>query len=394
MRYTRYHNLLLILTFCLVQSGSQAQQERVYSLKWTTIGDSSLPLVQAILGDGKPRLFLVDTGTSACLIDRAVARELKLKPATATDSGVTFDYVITPFNLGPDVLSTPTAPFDLSDLSIFQQFCPGVVGILGTSFLSNFTVRLDYPAHRMDLLLGSAAGTSFEPRDATRLPLKVLERHYCVEADLDGHVVPFIIDTGADRIFSRSPDLVKSLKPRAVLSGTHTLVATDSGLETKVVDSRLMRLHRFRLGAMTWDNPVVEQTLVDTQYPSNGLGDDFLKRFHVLIDFPASMLYLTPDPAYKEDTQEWVGTGIVWATYNGKVIVDQVYSPSPAALAGLAVGDEIVSYMGQPLMGMSQADIGALFQSKKKTGDTVTLEIKPLSHLPTRSVKLRIKSLL
>ena len=394
MRCTLYGRLLLILILCLVQNRSQAQQESVYSLKWITNRGSTLPLVQATLGDGKPRLFLVDTGTPANLIDRAVARELKLTPTTATNEGVTFDYVTPPFNLGPDVLPLSILPFDLSDLSFARQSIPELAGILGLNFLFNFTVRLDYPNQRMDLLLGSAAGTSFEPKDSVRLPLKILDRKYCVEADLDGHTAPFILDTGAENLFSRSPDLVKSLKPRAVLSGAHTIVATDSGLETKAADNRMLRLHRFRLGEITLDKPVIEQTLVDTRHPCNGLGNHFLERFHVVIDFPAHLLYLTPDPAYKEDTQAWIGTGLVWGIYDGRVIVDTVYSPSPASAAGLAEGDEITGCDGKSLAGMSPTEIADLLKAKNKLGETVHLEIKPISHLPTRSVKLRVKSLL
>ena len=392
MHITLNGRLLLVLMFCLVQQVTWAQRNSVNSLTWITINGNSVPLLRATLSDGKPRLFIVNTSATLTLIDRDVAKEAGLT-ASITDGKPT-KFVSSPLNLGPGVFTLDGVPFGLTDLTVLRQDDPNIAGMLGMNVLSHFMLRMDYAKQQMDVTIDSVAALPALPKDVMRIPLIKSGDLYSVEANVDGHNAQLVINTGTDRAYLHSPDLLKSLKPKAMLEGFHTTAASGSGDGFTSADIRLLRLHSLRLAGKTWDNPIFEQEVGPSKDPSNALGNDFLKRFHVVLDFPGSILYLTIDPSFKEDKDELVGTGMTLALHDGRIIITGVFSPSSAKTAGLGEGDEIVSFEGHPLKGLTPEEVGSLFHSKKKLGETITLEVIHPNRSTTQSVKLQVKSLL
>jgi hypothetical protein len=394
MRVTLLNKILLVLTLCLVPNTSQAQQQTWYTVKWSANAGTNIPLVRATLSDGKPWLFVVDTAMPNTLLDKTLVKELGLTVTTSKDPKDPFEYVMLPFHLGPDTLTVPEVPFVLANLSALRRVNPNVAGVLGTNFFFNYTVRLDYAKQQMDLAVGSVMGTPAADKDAIKLPLTQEDGLYNVEATLDGKTCRFVISTVADRSYVNSPVLLKSLKPRAVLEVFQRAMPPGAGSGAQAADTRLLRLRNLRLSTLTWDDPVFEQTVAVGRETSNGLGNDFLKRFNVVLDFPGSALYLTPKPSIKEDRKGWVGIGIIVAFEKGRVLVSGVYSPSPARAAGLLVGDAIVSVDGRVLKGMSPEEINGLFQSKTKLGATVTVQVVHAQASSAKTVKLQFKTLL
>jgi hypothetical protein len=390
MRATIYGRLLLVLILCLVQSAIEAQQAPLYTLKWTTLPQTGLLMVRATLGDGKSRLFGVTPAQDDTALDRSLVKDLHLTVSTSKHGKETTEYVTSPLDLGPDGLYLPKVPFILADLTALRKLNPDIAGVIGINLLRNFTVRLDYSKQQMDLLPGSVAGTPYQPKDATRLTLTKADDQYYLKAAVDGKMVRFLIDTTGYPAYLCAVDL-KSLKPKAVLKGVQASVPTEAGVKT--VYNRLLRLNSLRLGGMTLDNPIFVQTERASDDLTSALRNDFFKRFYVVFDFPASTLYLTPDPSFREDMQLWVGIGLYMDQMKSN-IVSVVYFPSPAEEAGLAQGDEIVSFEGHPLKGLSSAEVDTLMDTKKPIGTTITLEVRPANQSAVRTVKLQVRSLL
>ena len=355
MHFIFNRRFMPILMLCLLQQATWAQQNGVNTLTWTTRKGSSIPLLRATLSDGKPRLFIVNTSASLTSIDQNVAKEAGLTESVV--DGKPTNFVKSPLHLGPGTFTLTDVPFALTDLTALRQDDPNIAGMLGMNVLSHFTLRMDYAKQQIDVIVDNATIPPNLPKDVTRIPLKKSSETYYVEGNVDGHIAHFVINTAVDRAYLGSPDLLKSLKPKATLEGFHTDVATASGDGFTSADTRLLRLQSLRLAGQTWDNPIFEQEIIPGKDTSNALGNDFLKRFHVVLDFPASMLYLTPDPAFQEDKDKLVGTGMTLAMNDGKIIILHIYSPSPAKAAGLMEGDEIVSFEGHPLKGMAPAEM-------------------------------------
>lgn len=138
----------------------------------------------------------------------------------------------------------------------------------------------------------------------------------------------------------------------------------------------------------------MEQQIGEPSYPTNGLGDDFLRRYQVVIEFSSSSLYLTPDPLYKEDKEEWISTGMELTFSNGSAFIAHVYSPSSASSAGLEAGDEVIEIEGHRVAEMSQIDLLSLLHAKKKLGETVQLTVVHEKGARPRKVTLQVKSIL
>jgi hypothetical protein len=312
MHFIFNRRFMPILILCLIQQASWAQLKSVNTLTWTSTNGNSVPMLRVTLTDGKPRLFIVDTSLPLSVIDQDVAKEAGLVSSIANPSipGQTIGYVKSPVHFGPDIFSLEGVPFRLADLMLLRQDDPNIAGIIGINVLSHFTLRMDYTKQQMDVIVDSVTATPNLPKDVTRIPLTKSGEIYSIEANIDGHTARFVINTATDRAYLRSPGLLKSLKPKATLDGFQSVAGTSTGQGLSVVETVLIRLHSLRFSGIRWDNPIFEQQTVPSKDTSNALGNDFLKRFRVVIDFPASTLYLTPDPAYKEDPEEWIGTGM------------------------------------------------------------------------------------
>jgi hypothetical protein len=392
---------LLLLVVVPMRSVAQAHKVDVFTMTWSTQGDTSIPMLSVTLKDDQEYLFVFDTGMQTTLMDRSFAKSLKLpiKTYTVENSKETYDVVFCPANLGPGILPLKDAPFTLTDLTTIRQFYPKIVGVLGMNFLPNFAFRMDYSKKQLDLLLlDKVAGTEYEPKGAFRIPLiKTEDESYNVEATLDGKPLQMNLDTGAENSFLGISEII-AFKPIATLDGFQDAMMTESGARIKAVPTRFARFRSLTVSNAKWDNPVLTQMVhADKIYGAgiNRLGNDFLKRFRVLIDFHGGMLYLTPDPSFHEKENEWIGIGTELGLGNNhRVYITQVMIPSPANSAGLMEGDEVLTIAGKSLKELTPEAVIALIQTRKRVGEEVSLEVRHPGQKKSRGVKLQVKKLL
>ena len=77
------------------------------------------------------------------------------------------------------------------------------------------------------------------------------------------------------------------------------------------------------------------------------IGYSFLKRFRVAVDYPNRVLWLDPIPNYRDDRPlEYCHVGLQLERQRGAVVVMGVVEGSPAARAGITLGDEVVALDG------------------------------------------------
>lgn len=77
------------------------------------------------------------------------------------------------------------------------------------------------------------------------------------------------------------------------------------------------------------------------------IGYSFLRRFRVAVDYPNQVLWLDPIPGWRDDRPlEYCHVGLQVERRAGEVVVTGVVEDSPAARAGVAPGDRVVSLDG------------------------------------------------
>jgi predicted aspartyl protease len=141
-----------------------------------------LMVVSVSINDRGPFDFLIDTGTNTTLIDPELAAELKLQSrdtlklaslASATDVP---RYYFQTFRVGPASVSNQEAlAIALPQLSALDH---RIRGVLGMNFLLQFSFRLDYDHHSLDLYpLPEAA----QVPNGLRIPVEINESRLLIK---------------------------------------------------------------------------------------------------------------------------------------------------------------------------------------------------------------------
>ena len=126
------------------------------------LGDGYLIIVQAMLNDAGPFNFLLDTGATHTVIDPSLARQLQLpvigKASLTTVSDVREDQLarLKAVRVGRSEISELGAVIDRLDQVKLKA--PGIRGVLGEDFLSNFDFLIDFKERTLRLGGDAPAG--------------------------------------------------------------------------------------------------------------------------------------------------------------------------------------------------------------------------------------------
>lgn len=259
-----------------------------------------------------------------------------------------------------------------------------VAGIVGAEFLQNFRVTIDYAAHRMSLSPFNAP-----ERAAGRVvPFLSDGAHAYVWASIDGFRGLFSLDTGDSSgvtifgPFARRHHLYESGGVRYIGLGIGGGDAEDEYRGT-----------RFSIAGVTLSRPVVRVARTSSgdfasRSVAGNVGADVLSRFTLTFDYHARTVTFEPNATvyrrFREDMTGLTVVQVVPASFH----VISVATRSPAAVAGIRVGDDIVAVDGVPVRGMGVKD----FDGYRFGGKAFSLELRSAG--VTRRAKIEPRLLL
>jgi hypothetical protein len=244
--------------------------------------------------------FLLDSGAGGMVIDTNVAKELGAEKfgelnvggvGGVTESGY---YNIKDFSLGPATVSElHFIDLDLGQLtSIFRE---KIAGIVGFDFFRRATVEVDVEDGRVAVYSPHQYGNSRAAWERLLLD----GRHPTVSAEFEGHKGQFRLDTGANGTVTFNAPTVarhKLLEQRAVqdtgLAGVGGLLWVKVGV-----------LKSFKLGTKVFEDiettfATSSQGIFGQDFLAGNIGQDLLKPFRVVLDYPNERLALVArDPA-------------------------------------------------------------------------------------------------
>ena len=249
------------------------------------------------INGSKPLSFVLDTGSSRILIDRALAGDLGLKAnGSGSLQGAGSGRIPIEFIHGVRLAfpGVESGGYDLSttDLKPLEQSLGVKVdGILGYEVLSRFVVTVNYEGKNLTFTLPQA----FHPDNkAQQLPIEIRDKWPFVKAEL---VLPgpvtvqdsFMIDSG-------SSDAVD----HPVVMKLQSRVASESGIGFgKPIRGGTARADSFRIGRYTLDGPIVS-CCGATDATSKLIGSEVLRRFNVTFDYPSSRIFISPNSSFGE----------------------------------------------------------------------------------------------
>lgn len=339
------------LLFILFSITTLFASERVfYEERFNTDASAIFLPVQI---DNKECMFLFDTGASFVVLDKRhrhlLAEPMSLAEAEAyvgvelSDRGVVTPngeialqlYKSVPLKLGRLQVAN-RFPYILADLQPLWkisgvEFC----GVLGSSFLHQFRWEIDFKRGKIRAYIGA---TPYEGKKDYFASIS-WNRGYIpqLKLQLEGKEISFDIDTGDTGSGRLVQENIDFLKHKGLIVGTHKReVFTVSGSS----EHEEVRLDNLRLRGRDYPDVILQESL------QNALGLGFLKRHHVILDFPFNRLYLQPHKnyTYKEEVDK---SGIRLVSQNKKVIVFSIKPIRGANIKDLKKGDEIISVNGR-----------------------------------------------
>jgi len=390
--------LLLLLGLLLLGGVGQAQPKpAAFSISRAGRHTAKLPfttqrnliIVAAHLNGRGPYNFLLDTGVGTSLLtDPALAdslhlthgSEFKLMGVGGTDSGLrayeaTNVCVSLPGAEAPG-LSWLVLSSDVLDLSAYVGM--PIHGIIGADLFYSFVVTIR-PERRQLVLTDPAAYRAPTGRRWASLPLLVQrDKAYLTVAVQQQPAVAgvaplplrLLLDTGAGHALSI--ETTSDLRLRLPATRLRTdlgrgLSGLISGSLGRVAAMQLGRYHLPQVLTSFPDSTQVHERLSGSERLRNGsVGYEVLKRFTTVIDYPHRRLLLRPTAALREPFEhdmcglDLLATGPNYRRY----LVQRVVPGSPAATAGIAEGEELLSVNFLPIHAFSLTDLSHLLHSQ------------------------------
>jgi Aspartyl protease/PDZ domain len=228
-------------------------------------------------------------------------------------------------------------------------------GVVGTEFLNNFRITIDYLRRTLSLAPFSA------PKSTAGVVAPFLSdgAHAYVWASIDGHRGLFSLDTGdSSGITLFGPFARRHLMYRA--GGVRYMGLGIGGGDIE----EEYRGRNFAIGGVDLRAPVVRVSHTSagdfsSRSVAGNIGADVLSRFTVTFDYSARTVTFVPNATvHRPFREDMTGLTVVQHGPSAFVVVS-VAAGSPAADAGVGVGDEVLNVNSAPVTQMGVKDFDA-----------------------------------
>ena len=338
--------------------------------------------------------IVVDTGASASLLDEGVARSLGLRltgrQRSRGSGGEQIGHQVKNVTIALPGVTLHKPLLGTLDLSkIGMTGARPMQLILGYELFESCVVRFDYPARVIDVWDAAHA-----PRDlaGASVPMTLIENHPYVEAEVG---IPgraplrgrFLIDSGSSGALLIAPEVTARENLLTAFPRTLTSFGRGVGGEGR---SQVGRADSLSLGGLTFSRP-----LVAMPEPSAGrisalgsignIGGQILRRCRVTFDYSNKRIHLEPATDFARPFEADMSGAALTRGPDGTV-VRWVSPSSPAAEAGLQVGDVVTHVDGVPTETIDPAALRLRFQEEARV---VRLSLKRGSESSEVTLTLR-----
>ena len=315
------------------------------------------------VNNSDPLWFIFDTGDTFAIIDLERARSLGLKLEGEINVG----------GAGAGLLKgayVKESSFTVPGLERFTQavtmalpldilkpnFGHDVDGIIGSDFIKQFVVEVDYPArlfrlHNKEKFSYSGSGDIVSIRLANG-------GHPVIQGEVmlqgrDPIKAEFVIDLGSGgSLVLHRPFVDEQHLPAPDQKTIRAIGAGGTGGE---ITGRVGRISGLKIGKFTIDNPV---TMFSTDSKGafasasiqGNIGEQIMSKFKVLLDYDHSRIILEPNATFKEPIErassglKILGEGKDYRTFRVKEVLEN----SPGTEAGLQKTDLIIAINERP----------------------------------------------
>jgi predicted aspartyl protease len=354
--------------------------------------------VQVTVGDSSPLWFILDTGAAVTVVETETAKELGLEmkgeiEARGAGEGsqqASFISNMT-YQVGTAKLEDQKGvaiPLEMLE----PMFGREIHGVLGYDFISRFVMVIDYDQQKLHLFNRKdyAYGGS-----GTVVPIRIEHGHPHMTATVtpfgrDPMTAEFLIDTGAGsavgfaRPFVEKNDLLATPPKKFLYQGGGGVGGTTR--------SYMGRIEKIEIENLALSEPICgfsqDQGGAGANPDLAGLiGGEVLQRFTVIFDYEHNRMILEPGEKYEKPFDQNM-SGLALKTGGPgewhKFTVRYVQENSPAARAGIEVGDAVLSFDGHSADELTLAKMQKMVRGEPRTiqvvierdGEEMTKELK------------------
>ncbi len=387
---TQFSLLAAVVLSGSVVYGSSRQDRKPFEVPFQTI--NNLIVLRGNINGSKPLSLLLDTGAGGSVINESRAKDLGLKlegqTEAATGDGAVEAFFVKGVKLNVSGVKLSDLILTALDLRGLEAgFGQPIDGILGYDIFARFVVEIDYVSQRVRL---------HEPKSykysgpGQIIPITIEDNRPFIRGKImqpgakavEGRFEFDLGQIGAVTLgesFTSKNDLLKSTR--------RTLQVTTGAILAGKSNARIGRLQNLQLGRFVIKNPITSfapdnRGEEDTKDYAGLVGGEILRRFRVVVDYSRKQVALTPNRHFSEPYEfDMSGASLTSGGSNFNIFkVRALVEKSPAAEAGLRVGDEIIAIDGKPSAGLTLEIIRRMF---RQVGRKYLINVKRNS-LPTQ----------
>jgi predicted aspartyl protease len=337
--------------------------------------------------------IVIDTGASSSVLDEGVARRLSMKLTGENVSrgagGTQVGHQAHDVTVELPGLTLRRERMGTLELgSITQTGGRPMQLILGYELFQSSIVRFDYERGVLDVWDPEHA----PPPAGASVPMTLIENHPYVDATL--HVPGrspltgrFVIDSGSSGALIVTPEI--TARESLMSAFPRTLVAMGRGVGGEV-KNHMGRADSFSIGGLTFAKPLVampdpSRGRISVEGSIGNIGGQILGRCRVTFDYAQKRIHLEPSPIFDRPFEGDMSGATFNRTPEG-ILVRWVNPDSPAAEAGLQVGDRVTQVDDQPAEAI---DPSALRLQLQKEGRTVRVKVQRGADTMEKTLTLR-----
>jgi len=355
---------------------------------------SNLIIVQVRVNDSDTLHFILDTGVSHTIItdpaslDRKslrMTRKIQLNGA-GEGSNLTASVAIdNRLSVGAlRVAHHNVVILDEDILKLSEYVGTPVDGIFGYEIFANFVVNIDFQTR--EITLTDPKKYRYRKRKGDRYPITIHDTKVYTDAlsVFDGvKSLPLrvILDTGAGHAL-----LLDRSRSRAMMPIPEKSIRAQLGRGLNgVINGSMGRIEKIKFGRYELDNVLASfpdsasfgMKLIDMPERQGNVGCELLRRFNVTFNYRDRYVVLKPNKRAMREQFEHDMSGMelrARGEHYRKYFVDNVTAGSPAHLAGLQEGDELMFVNNTSTGELTISDIYKVLQ--KGEGRVVTILVR------------------
>ena len=368
---------------------------------------SNLIVVKLRINESDTLNFILDTGVSNTIVTDPLALKQqplkmtrKVKLSGAGEGGNLTATVAIDNELSMGYMQASHQNLVILDediLKLSEYVGVPIHGIFGYDLFNSFVVGIDFRTR--ELTLTEPKRYTYRPRFGDRYPIVIqnAKPYLDVTAMLSGErTVPLrvVLDTGAGHalMLDGQSDVCALPRPEKVLRAQ-----LGRGLNG-VINGSLGRIEGLRVGRHELQNVIASfpdsssfgMRLVNTADRQGNVGCELLRRFTVTFNYPGQYIVLKPVKRLLRETFEHDMSGLE-VKAKGKQLrtyyVDRILADSPADVAGLREGDELLFMNNEHANMLNISDIHKMLQ--RGDGREITFVVRRSGQLIVTSLTLK-----